>query len=72
MDLAEAVADVETAGAAFGGIGDEGDSPDDAYEKVIGAEAQDCFDLQRAVRPGTYLITPQAIRGPAFPAGSDS
>ena len=68
---AEAVADAETAAAEFVCIGDDGDAPGDAYENVIGAEAQDCIDLQRAVRPGTYLITPQAIRAPAFPAGSD-
>ena len=71
MDMAEAIADGETTGAAFVGIGDDGDAPGDAYENVIGAEARNCIDLRRAVWPGTNLITPQAIRAPAFPAGSD-
>ena len=71
LELAEAVADAESAATEFGGIGDDGDAPGDAYEYVIGAEARNCIDLRRAVWPGTNLITPQAIRAPAFPAGSD-
>ena len=71
MDLAKPANKAETAPAEFGCIGDDGDAPGDAYENVFGAEAQDRIDLQRAVWPGTYLITPQAIRAPAFPAGSD-